>query len=169
LANQTAYSGADYPVAGVPLQDAVDYCAWAGGRLPTETEWEYAARGAQAYIFPWGDEFRCDGGDLYDPNTACEDGFTQPAPVGRYPAGRSWCGAFDLTGNVWEWVADEFGEYLLIPQTEVVLPISTNSHILRGGSWDYPPSFSRSAYGYSVPPEADYHAVGFRGSVSLDE
>lgn len=169
LANQPAYNGVDYPVAGVPWQDTVDYCAWAGGRLPTEQEWEYAARGSQSNIFPWGDDFRCDGGNLYDPNTGCEDGFTQPAPVGSYLSGKSWCGAYDMTGNVWEWVADEFCDYPSNATTEVVQPISTNSHILRGGSWGYPPAFSRSAYRYPVPPETDYLAVGFRCTVSLDE
>lgn len=92
LANNPTYNGADYPVAGVPWQDAADYCDWVGGRLSTEVEWEYAARGSQALAFPWGDEFRCEGGNLYDPDTGCDDGFSEPAPVGSFPAGVSWCG-----------------------------------------------------------------------------
>jgi formylglycine-generating enzyme required for sulfatase activity len=151
LANNPAYNGANYPVAGVPWQDAADYCDWVGGRLPTEAEWEYAARGTQATIFPWGDEFQCEGGNLYDPDTGCDDGFSDSAPVGSFPAGVSWCGAFDLTGNVWEWVADQFGEYPSSTKTAENPSNSTAKHILRGGSWGYPPAFSRSAYRLSSP------------------
>jgi formylglycine-generating enzyme required for sulfatase activity len=169
LENNPAYNGADFPVAGLPWQDAVDYCIWVGGRLPTEAEWEYAARGTQASIFPWGDFFQCEGGNLYDPDTGCEDGFSEPAPVESFPAGDSWCGASDLTGNVWEWVADQFGEYPSGTYTAANPSTTTAKHVLRGGSWGYPPAFSRSAYRYIVPPDANYLAVGFRCAVSLND
>ena len=169
LENNPAYNGADYPAAGLPWQDAADYCNWVGGELPSEAQWEYAARGKQASIFPWGNEFFCEAGNLYDPDTNCDDGFPEPAPVGSFLAGISWCGAYDMAGNVWEWVADQFGDYPIETRTATTQSTSSPKHILRGGSWGYPPAFSRSAYRYVVDPEANYLAVGFRCSVSLRE
>jgi len=164
LANNPAYNGEDYPVAGIPWQDAVDYCSWVGGKLPIETEWEVAARGPQSSIFPWGDEFDCGRANLYDLDTRCDDGFSEPSPVGSFPDGVSWCGAYDLSGNVWEWVANPFWEYPF--NNETTEPVPAAQYVLRGGSWGYPPAFSRSAYRYLVPPDADYLAVGFRCVVS---
>jgi formylglycine-generating enzyme required for sulfatase activity len=160
LANNPSYNGEDYPVAGIPWQDAVDYCSWVGGKLPAETEWEVAARGPQSSIFAWGDEFDCERANLYDPDTRCDDGFSEPSPVGSFLDGVSWCGAYDLSGNVWEWVANPFWEYP--SNNETIEPDPAAQYVLRGGSWGYPPAFSRGAYRYLVPPDADYLAVGFR-------
>ncbi len=163
LAGNGAYNGDDLPVAGIPWQDAADYCAWAGGRLPSEAEWEYAARGESGYIFPWGDAFDCAGGNLWDAYTGCDDGYTSgPAPVGRFPAGISWCGALDMAGNVWEWVEDYFAPYRQEEETDPSGAKSGEERILRGGSWGYGPAFVRTAYRYAVPATADYLAVGFR-------
>jgi formylglycine-generating enzyme required for sulfatase activity len=162
LANNAAYNGPDLPVAGIPWQDAADYCAWVGGRLPTEAEWEYAARGAGGSIFPWGDEFDCAGGNFWDDGTGCEDGYAEPAPVGSFPDGASWCGVLDMAGNVWEWVANVYAPYSAKGQDNPVGAPSGDERILRGGSWGYLPAFSRGAYRYPVPPTADYLAVGFR-------
>jgi formylglycine-generating enzyme required for sulfatase activity len=169
LGDDPAYNRDNYPVAGIPRQDAADYCAWAGGRLPTEAEWEYAARGAEGTVFPWGDRFDCAGGSFGDDLTGCEDGYAGPAPVGSFPAGASWCGAMDMAGNVWEWVADWYGGY---PSEVVVNPTGPQSGtrgILRGGSWAYYPPFLRTAFRYPVPPTADYLAVGFRCAVPAGE
>jgi formylglycine-generating enzyme required for sulfatase activity len=169
LFNNPAFNGDDYPVAGIPWQDAADYCAWAGGRLPTEAEWEYAARGTAGSLFPWGDEFDCAGGNFWDDGTGCDDGFAQPAPVGSFPGGSSWSGVLDMAGNVWEWVADGYGAY---PADAVLNPTGSptgSERILRGGSWGYLPAFVRSAYRYPVPANADYQAVGFRCALSESE
>jgi formylglycine-generating enzyme required for sulfatase activity len=165
LAERPSYNGDDLPVAGIPWQDAADYCAWAGGRLPTEAEWEYAARGPSGAIFPWGDEFNCAGGNFADTVTGCDDGFPEPAPVGSFPQGVSWCGALDMAGNVWEWVGDYYGAYTPEDQVDPAGPTEGSQRILRGGSWGYMPGFVRGATRYAVPPTADYLAVGFRCAV----
>jgi formylglycine-generating enzyme required for sulfatase activity len=167
LVNDPIYNQDDYPVAGLPWQDAADYCAWAGGRLPTEAEWEYAARGDEGHTYPWGNTFGCAGGNFGDDLTQCDDGYAYTAPVGSFPAGASWCGAQDLAGNVWEWVSDHFGDYSSTAQTNPTGPTAEDRNILRGGSWGYGQAGVRAAYRYPVPPSADYLGVGFRCVVPL--
>jgi formylglycine-generating enzyme required for sulfatase activity len=169
LANNAVYNGDDYPVAGIPWADAADYCTWAGGRLPSEAEWEYAARGEGGFEYPWGDEFKCSGGNFYEADTGCEDSYAEPAPVGSFPEGISWVGAFDMAGNVWEWVADSFAPYPESAQTNPVNDVAGDKMVLRGGSWGYSQAFVRTAYRYPVPPSADYLAVGFRCAFSTEK
>jgi formylglycine-generating enzyme required for sulfatase activity len=172
---ETYYGDSDYddhPVVWVTWQQASDYCAWAGGRLPTEAEWEYAARGPESRVFPWGDGF--DGTRLNYCDTNCEwgqtdvtvdDGYADTAPVGSYPEGVSWCGALDMAGNVREWVEDWFGEYPAGRQVNPTGPPVGESHIPRGGSWLDRPDNLRSTNRGGLSPDYTRHKVGFRCAV----
>jgi formylglycine-generating enzyme required for sulfatase activity len=144
----------DQPVACVSWAHAVAYCAWVGARLPSETEWEYAARGPEGSIYPWGDTFDparlnyCDANCTYKwRDAAHDDGFRMTAPVGSYPGGASWCGALDMAGNAWEWVADWYAAdyYSASPVQNPRGPDSGQAHVMRGGSCYYAASHVRSA------------------------
>jgi sulfatase modifying factor 1 len=155
----------DLPVAAVPWKDAAAYCRWAGGRLPTEAEWEYAAKGLSGSIYPWGDEFGCQYGNFSDDISKCDDGYLKSSPVGSFPEGASWCGAMDMAGNVWEWVADAFQEYTTEKQVNPTNPPTGTEGLLRGGSWGYGPGYIRTTFRYVVPLSANYQAVGFRCAI----
>jgi formylglycine-generating enzyme required for sulfatase activity len=171
--NNADFNGDDYPVVGVSWHDANTYCGWVDARLPTEAEWEYAARGEQGYVYPWGDEFDCSCGNSDDeirvngyvvPGGEGCDGYERTAPVGSFPAGASWCGALDLAGNAWEWVADWYdGDYYELSPTHNPLgPKEGDGKVLRGGSWIRDPEGVRGARRSWDRPVDRYYDTGFR-------
>lgn len=164
----------DHPVVQVSWNDAVAYCQWVGGRLPTEAEWEKAARGNDGRIFPWGNEWdvremqRLNFSDKNDPtgptDTVADDGFATSSPVGSYPAGVSPYGAFDMAGNVWEWVEDWYSAdyYSQHSSDRASGPENGSSRVIRGGSWFNRDKLVRTVVRSYSSPEDSYHAIGFR-------
>ena len=149
------------PVQGINWLDADVYCRWVGGQLPTEAQWEYAARGPDGRRFPWGDSPPDGSLANFDRNVGTT------TPVGHYPAGASWVGALDMAGNVQEWVADWYDSdyYSSSPHDNPTGPVSGNFNnfkVLRGGSWGGGARYVRGAYRYNVSASVRSHFIGFR-------
>jgi formylglycine-generating enzyme required for sulfatase activity len=131
----------DLPVSCVHWRDADTYCRFAGKRLPTEREWEYAARGQLAAPFPWGGAApACSNGVTLISDQSGRSCAIHPSKVGTHPGGLSIFGAADMSGNVEEWTADWYIESL----GPGPAPRSGAAHVLRGGGWLSPPSMSRT-------------------------
>jgi formylglycine-generating enzyme required for sulfatase activity/predicted amidophosphoribosyltransferase len=141
---------AKFPVVNVSWLDASAYAKWAGKRLPTEAEWEFAARGPEQFIYPWGDEWKT---GYANANRGSKGGV---AAVGSYSQGASPFGALDMCGNVWELTSGNLFDYADI--TKVILP----GMVIRGGAYDVPRARATTTYRGVVPPDKGFDKTGFR-------
>jgi len=148
----------DLPVSCVHWRDADAYCRFSGKRLPTEREWEYAARGTFAMSFPWGGAPSCANAVTLVGEQSAKTCSPGPTRVGTHPVGASFFGVQDMSGNVEEWTADWYTESV----GPGPAPRAGAAHVLRGGGWTSPPSLSRTtSRSWGSAMEAG-PAVGFR-------
>ena len=153
------------PVVGVTWFDAQAFAEWIGGSLPTEAQWERAARGTKARVYPWGDT----------PPKARQHAnfarrYNRPMPVGQFPKGESPNGIADLAGNVWEWCLDEYSPTTYQENSKGVSENPLNlrfrdvlrARVIRGGAWDVGRAFLRSSLRFKFYPLDSTHTIGFR-------
>ncbi len=149
---------ADYPMVNVTHAQAISYCAWAGGRLPTEAEWEYAARYPDGRRYPWGNDLDLGRGNFGRPEGSDTD------RVDAFAGGANALGVLNLAGNVWEWVADWYDPeyYAVAPRQAPAGPETGTERVARGGAFATDPQFTRAANRLGRDPNRGYDNIGFR-------
>jgi formylglycine-generating enzyme required for sulfatase activity len=159
------WSGDNLPRETVSWFDAVAHCESRGARLPTEAEWEYAARGPDGLTYPWGDELVADN-VVYRENSD-----RQPAEVGSRPGGVSWVGALDMSGNIYEWMSSIYALYPYDASDGREADGDSDSsspRMWRGGSWYYGADYLRGNRRYSSSPDLVWSDGGFRCARDVD-
>ena len=171
MPDQPVWVTDDRPVVNVSWVDAQDYATWAGAVLPTEAEWEKAARGTDGRRFPWGDNWsvhKCNNMGSWNPEAHGENHEHQTTPVGSYPAGASPYGALDMAGNVWEWCRDWYAEdyYHHAPRNNPLGPEKGDMRVMRGGSAGSTSKSCRTTVRLAqVPDDTMRNYGGFRCAV----